>query len=164
LARNIGYDKSNSGLLATTVQEALDEVQKIVSAPPQLDAVAVKFSPTGNSLTTQNVQAAIVELNAKYDAHENNKPGDIAHHARYIQATIPTGTAWTFNNVDDGLAALVAALDAHTGKATGAHAASSVSFDSSQMPAGSSVAASDMQTAMEQLASDITTDIDGGTF
>lgn len=163
LARNIGYSNQNSGMLAKTVQEAIDEVKTIVSAPPVLDAKSIKFDSSTNSLTELNVQTAISELNDKTDRHANNRPGDVAHQAEYIATSAAPGN-WTYNNVDAGLIALANGLDAHTGKSIGVHTAASISFDSSKMPKSSSVTASDVQAALVQMAGDISTDIDGGTF
>ena len=57
-AANVSYDNTTSGLTATSVQAAIDEVKNDIPA----NAAAVPYSNTSSGLTATNVQAAIDEL------------------------------------------------------------------------------------------------------
>lgn len=64
-AGDVNYDNSVSGLTATDVQAAIDEVQaEIAAIPSTVAASAVTYDNTVSGLTAADVQAAIDELKA----------------------------------------------------------------------------------------------------
>lgn len=64
-ASDVDYDNTGSGLTATDVQAAIDEVQaEIAAIPSTVAASAVTYDNTVSGLTASDVQAAIDELKA----------------------------------------------------------------------------------------------------
>lgn len=61
-ADNVSYDNTTSGLQATNVQDAIDEV---AARPTVADASDVAFDNTGTGLQATNAQDAIEEVNTK---------------------------------------------------------------------------------------------------
>ena len=64
-ASDVSYDNTGSGLTATDVQDAIDELKGDI--PTSFDADDVVYDNTGSGLTATNVQDAIDEVNAKID-------------------------------------------------------------------------------------------------
>ena len=60
-AENVGYDNTDSGLTATNVQDAIDELAQ----GGTVDADDVAYDNTQSGLTATNVQDAIDEINGK---------------------------------------------------------------------------------------------------
>ena len=60
-ASDTSYDNTGSGLTATNVQDAIDELKSDI---PTLTASATSYNNTGSGLTATNVQDAIDELEA----------------------------------------------------------------------------------------------------
>ena len=105
---NIPYDNSTSGLAATTVKTALDELAGDADA---LDATEVDYSNATSGLAAGTVQAAIDEVEGRLDTAETSVAD---HEGRLTTAegtltTLTTGTtgaaAVTFDNGDSGLTA-----------------------------------------------------------
>lgn len=66
------YDNSQSGLTATTLQEAVDEISsKIDSSTVSSSAENVTYDNTTSGLTSNNVQGAIDELGANLGEYES---------------------------------------------------------------------------------------------
>ena len=65
-ASDVNYDNTGSGLTATNVQDAIDELKGDI--PTSLDADDVAYDNTGSGLTATNVQDAIDEVNNKITA------------------------------------------------------------------------------------------------
>ena len=61
-AANVSYDGTTSGLLATSVQAAIDEVYAAIPASGTVDADDVTYSNTASGLSATNVQDAIDEI------------------------------------------------------------------------------------------------------
>ena len=62
-ASDVSYDNTGSGLTASNVQDAIDEVKAdIPSIPATYDADDIVYDNTGSGLTAANVQDAIDEL------------------------------------------------------------------------------------------------------
>ena len=65
-ASDVSYDNSGSGLTATNVQDAIDEVKSdIPTVPATYAATAVTYDNSGSGLTATDAQAAIDEVNGK---------------------------------------------------------------------------------------------------
>lgn len=62
-ASDVDYDNTVSGLTATNVQDAIDEI--VSAIPSTLPAEDITFDNTGSGLVATNVQTAILEVNAK---------------------------------------------------------------------------------------------------
>lgn len=70
-ASDVDYDNSVSGLTATDVQAAIDEVQaEIAAIPSTVAASAVTYDNTVSGLTASDVQAAIDELKSLIASHQ----------------------------------------------------------------------------------------------
>jgi len=65
LASNVFYSNFTSGLTATNVQDAIDELSSISGGIPA--AIGVSYSNTTSGLTATNVQAALDEIDAELD-------------------------------------------------------------------------------------------------
>lgn len=61
-AANVSYDGTTSGLVATSVQAAIDEVYAAIPSSSTPDAEDVAYSNTTSGLSATNVQAAIDEV------------------------------------------------------------------------------------------------------
>ena len=61
-AENVSYDNTDSGLTATNVQDAIDEVNAKIPQSGSVDADDVTYDNTSSGLTATNVQDAIDEL------------------------------------------------------------------------------------------------------
>ena len=62
-AANVSYDNTTSGLVATSVQAAIDEVYAAIPGASTPTAADVTYSNTSSGLTADDVQEAIDELN-----------------------------------------------------------------------------------------------------
>lgn len=71
-AKDITYTNTTSGMKATNVQGAIDEL-KADFGTIELKAEKVSFDTTGNNLTKTDVQEAIEEVNSKLDTIAANK-------------------------------------------------------------------------------------------
>lgn len=61
-AENVSYDNTDSGLTATNVQDALDEINGKIPQGGSVDAEDVSYDNTTSGLTATDVQSAIDEL------------------------------------------------------------------------------------------------------
>lgn len=61
-ADDVSYDNTTSGLLATNVQSAIDELQNEIASGGAASAADVSYSNTSSGLVATNVQSAIDEL------------------------------------------------------------------------------------------------------
>ena len=61
-ADDVGYDNTSSGLTATNVQDAIDEINGKIPQGGSVDADDVTYDNTSSGLTATNVQDAIDEL------------------------------------------------------------------------------------------------------
>lgn len=61
-ASGITYENTTSGLVATNVQSAIDEVVTMIPTPGTIEADDVEYDNTTSGLTATNVQSAIDEL------------------------------------------------------------------------------------------------------
>ena len=67
VAQDVTYDNTGSGLTATDVQDAIDELKADMPVvPATYDADDVTYDNTGSGLTATNVQDAIDEIIASY--------------------------------------------------------------------------------------------------
>lgn len=179
-AAAVTYDNTTSGLTATDVQAAVDELaadnvaqdvalsNHITDAADAHDASAISNVPSGN-LAATDVQTALDELQtdvdtrattASLDAHINDATD--AHDASAISTTAIVGVAGGLASDVQTVAAdlkaqidtkaSITALNDHISDATGAHAASAIS----NVPAGN-LAATDVQAALDELQTDIDT-------
>ena len=65
-AASVSYDNTDSGLTASNVQAAIDEIVSEMPSPTtQLPATSITYNNTSSGLTASNAQAAIDELAAK---------------------------------------------------------------------------------------------------
>lgn len=68
-AASVSYDNTDSGLTASNVQAAIDELKDDIDAIPTTSSAAnVSYTNTTSGLAATNVQAAIDEVDAKIDA------------------------------------------------------------------------------------------------
>ena len=132
-ASEISYDNSTSGLTATDVQAAVDEVESRVDtaeinignnttgisnhlsdATDAHDASAITNVPQGNTAAT-NVQGAVIELQNDIDTRALDS--DLSDHVNDVAAA-HASTAVSFNNVASGLTAInvQAAIDEVEGR------------------------------------------------
>jgi hypothetical protein len=72
-AEDVTYDNAVSGLTATDVQAAIDE---LVATPPAPDAEDVPYDNAGSGLAATDAQAAIDELAAEVDDKLGDAPSD----------------------------------------------------------------------------------------
>lgn len=172
-ASEITYDNTTSGLAATNVQAAIDEVEgrlqtaetdisnHISDAVDAHDASAISFVPVGAVVAT-DVQSAIAEIDADLTAHIGDTID--AHDASAI-SVVPTGNLAAsdaqsaFNELQSNVDALYndqnatdTALNNHITDTVDAHDASAIS----SIPAGN-LAATDVQSALNELQTDIDT-------
>lgn len=66
-AQNVGYDNTGSGLTATNVQDAIDEV--VGDIPTGFAATAITYDNSGSGLTATDVQDAVDELAQSRSTH-----------------------------------------------------------------------------------------------
>lgn len=142
---------ATGNLSSTDVQAALQELQTDIDnhlsdADDAHDASAISYVPTGGSITSTSVQAAIAEMEAEIAVIVS--PGGLV--ASGIDFT-PAGTI-AATDVQAALEELDGDIQAHIADATAAHAASAIA----STPSGN-LAASDVQTALDELQSDIDT-------
>lgn len=64
-ADNVEYDNTTSGLTATNVQSAIDEVLASIPTPGQIEADDIAYDNQTSGLTATDVQSAIDEVNDK---------------------------------------------------------------------------------------------------
>lgn len=168
-ADNISYDNSTSGLAATEVKAAIDELKTGLDG--QNEASEISFDDTNPNVTGTNVQDAVDDVansaaaatTTANDAETavNNHIADAvdAHDASAI-SNVPTGNL-AATDVQGALDELQTELDgtatdadltAHINDATDAHAASAIT----NTPSGN-LAATDVQGAVDELQSDIDT-------
>lgn len=67
-AFEIAYNNSESGLTATNLQDAVDELETNIGAITPQQAINVQYSNSVSSLPTNNVQQAIDQVNAKVNS------------------------------------------------------------------------------------------------
>ncbi len=70
VAADIGYNNSGSGLTATTIQAALDELAADLASR---DAAGTRYDNSDSGLTASNVQDAIDEVEVRVDTLESSK-------------------------------------------------------------------------------------------
>lgn len=93
-ASDLSYDNSGSGLTATNVQDAIDEVYSdIPTIPATYDATDIDYDNTGSGLTATNAQDAIDEIVSML-------PG-----SDYVEV-VADGVK-TYKNILDGLYSLI---------------------------------------------------------
>ncbi len=179
-ADEISYDPTASGLVATNVQDAIDEVDNKVDTNASAisshlsdttdahDASAISNIPSGNLLAT-DVQSALNEIQSELDSIsgattivQDNLDDHIndtvdAHDASAISNTPSGNLAATevqaaLNELQSDVdsRALSSALTDHINDTTDAHDASAIS----NIPSGN-LAATEVQAALNELQSDI---------
>jgi hypothetical protein len=159
-AGDVSYDNATSGLTATDVQAAIDEVAAAIPA----DASELTYDPSGSGLTATDVQAAIDEVFAAIPADASElsyDPSGSGLAATDVQAAIdevfaaipadasllsydPTGSGLTATDVQAAIDEVAAAIGGGGGDAA------SVSYDNST----SGLAATDVQAAIDEIALD----------
>ena len=177
-ASEISYDNATSGLTATDVQAAVDEVEgRVDTAESNIttnataisdhladtvdahDASAVSYVNTTSGLTATEVQSAIDEVEGRVDTAETGLSDHLAdtvdaHDASAI-SNVPSGnlaatdvqSALNELQTDIDTRALDSDLTTHTGAATGAHAATAISYSN----ATSGLTAVNAQTAIDEV-------------
>jgi len=179
-AVDVLFDNVASGLVATEVQGALDEVEGRVDAVETglsnhlndavdaHDASAISNIPAGNIVAT-DVQAAVNELDGDIQAVADDVSDHItdavdAHDASAI-SSIPAGNL-AATDVQSALDELQSDIDSratdtalsnHINDVAGAHAASAIS----NTPSGNLVA-TDVQSALNELQAEVDTIVAGG--
>lgn len=168
-ADDASYDNAVSGLAATDVKAALDEIDgnldaHLVDAVDAHDASAISNTPSGN-LAATDLQGAVNELQSDIDtraldsdltAHINDATD--AHDASavsYVNTTsglTATDVQAAVDEVEGRLDTAETGLSDHIADPTGAHAASAIS----NTPSGN-LAATDIQGAVNELQTDIDT-------
>jgi len=95
-ASEISYDNTDSGLSATDVQTAIDEVNnKVPVVPDHYDADDIVYDNTTSELVSTDVQGAIDELVSSINALTNlglNYTLVTIQSAEYTESTLPAGS------------------------------------------------------------------------
>ena len=96
-ASGISYDNTGSGLTATNVQDAIDEVESnIPTVPASYAATAITYDPTVTGMSATNVQDAIDELFSLIGSKPDNVSGTLYH---TTSSSFLTQSGITYNNV-----------------------------------------------------------------
>jgi len=141
IASAITYSHATSGLAATNVQTALDEIDADVDALQAASAPAasaITYNHATSGLAATNVQTALDEIDADVDALQ--------------AASAPAASAISFNNAASGLAAtnVQAALNEIDADVDALQAASVAASAVSYSNATSGLSATNVQTAIDQ--------------
>ena len=95
-ASDITYDNTNSSLVATNAQAAIDEINsKIPAVPDHYDADDIVYDNTTSELVATDVQSAIDELVSSINALTNlglNYTLVTIQSAEYTESTLPAGS------------------------------------------------------------------------
>lgn len=126
-ASEISYDNTTSGLSATNVQDAIDEVEGRVEGiesntyvnsfngrtgvvSPQTsdyDSIQIDYNNTTSGLSATNTQAAIDEVEGRVDTAEGNISSNTSSISNHISSVsgAHAGTAISYDNASSGLSA-----------------------------------------------------------
>ena len=91
-AADVDYDNTVSGLTATDVQAAIDEV--VGDIPTGFAASAITYDNSGSGLTATDAQAAIDELAAGSDPSDLTTQVDIGSYTTYANAYVTTSEGY----------------------------------------------------------------------
>lgn len=150
-ADEIAYDNSTSGLTATNVQDAIDEIDVDVDDLNTLSGVAKNEQDLGTFTGSvipddQTIKAALQALETAHEDHLNDSSD--AHDASAISNT-PAGSI-AATDVQAAINELDGDIQNHINDVSGAHAASAIS----NSPSGN-LAATDVQAALNELQGDV---------
>lgn len=166
-ATSAGYDNSTSGLAATDVQAAIDELDAAIEG--QNEASEISYDNSTSGLAATDVQAAIDEVEGRVDTAETNITNNTTNLTNHLNDTadahdasaisnVPAGNL-AADNVQDALnelqtdidnRATATALNDHINDLTDAHDASAIS-----VVATGDLTSTDVQSALEELQTDV---------
>ena len=89
-ADNVDYDNTSSGLTATNVQTAIDEINGKIPQGGSVDADDVAYDNTSSGLTATNVQDAVDEVNGKFGGSQIRYNGT----SQKMEYSADGGTTW----------------------------------------------------------------------
>jgi len=111
-ASAISYINSSSGLTATEIQAAIDELDAATDAHladtvDAHDATAISYSNATSSLVATDAQAAIDEVEARLDTAQSNITANASGLSDHLADTVDAhdATAVSYSNATSGLAA-----------------------------------------------------------
>ena len=161
---DITYDNATSGMTATDVQAAIDEIDTRLEG--QDEASEISYDNTTSGLTATNVQTAIDEVEGRVDTIEgatyvnefNGRTGNVtpaasdydADQVDYDNASsglTATDTQAAIDEVEGRLDTAETGLSDHLADAVDAHDASAISYDN----ASSGLTATEVQAAIDEI-------------
>ena len=166
-ADEISYDNTNSGLVATNVQDAIDEIESanyvntfntrsgdVTAESGDYDADQIDYSNVDSTLSSSNVKAAIDELSDNYDNHVDGMADNHAAIDVTFDNTVanlpgtPLNVQQALNSIDSVLDDVVSDLDTHLANDSNIkHTAKQIEVE----VAGDNYTASEVETALSEL-------------